>query len=784
LKSLKKILRKNKGFSLIELMVAVGISGIVSIGIMQMMLSTTKISTVNAKKIEVFQILNRMNSILNDSESCELNFKNKNPKKGEKINSLTQLSKGVKKKRFEVGKIYGAADGRVTIKSMMLKNYENGKSIFEIVFFNGRVKDIKKKDLKVLTLKKEIIVRTNLYNPSKFIEDKEKDSNLIKNCMTDTGDFLKDLCESLEGDFSDLEYCRSITLRQHENLPAVKTLGNLTIEKGENLNGDLNVSNKITTGNNQTVEKDNFIKEKIKLGELKKQATVQINGNNLDINLPEKVNEIKLLFDNKEVSFKIDSSNNLTISDPSSKLKGAKLFLSKQNQIDGSPQNDSAIATRKWSLEFLKEILTTTSESNDQLRESVMSTITNAAAMEASEVTKIFAKKMCKKYFVPTDQFIWDEAKGCIPQAWDPRMPAAYKGSCSDFIKDGKSWQRSLISIDGKLQCKALPVLGCIEEANRPCYETMVWFSYDNSCDHKYTGGLFKWQRVNSTKHWTVCNKFGLISPDTNIEPATPPDAGGDDTSKIEALQSCSVDLNLGQDTEMEEFINILKGKTVNEQVNKLSNQCLVGMQGYGEFTMTECYSNVTGSPCESEAISGRIGCLTSSDNWCSVEDECKTELGASPPPNCNQCSSGKCVECLSNSDCSGSKPKCKTSSNLCVQCISNGDCSSSEKCENNRCVVDPTKVPKNVNWGSISKEYRCSEKGPGRAQKCCSAIGRKAVSIDQIKANLNEAKKAIRRISTWAIVAVEGGTFAGSGYNYEIKKGEHQSGGNAMCWK
>ena len=175
-------------------MVAVGISGIVSIGIMQMMLSTTKISTVNAKKIEVFQILNRMNSILNDSQSCELNFKDRDSKKGEKVNTLFQLSKGTKKKRFEVGKIYGAADGRVTIKSMMIKNYDEGKSVFEVIFLNGRVKNINKKDLKILTLKKEILVRTNLYDPSKFLDDKGKNQSLIKNCMTDSGDFLKDFC--------------------------------------------------------------------------------------------------------------------------------------------------------------------------------------------------------------------------------------------------------------------------------------------------------------------------------------------------------------------------------------------------------------------------------------------------------------------------------------------------------------------------------------------------------------------------------------------------------------
>ena len=34
----------------------------------------------------------------------------------------------------------------------LIKKYDAGKSIFEVVFLNGRVKDIKKKDLKVLTL--------------------------------------------------------------------------------------------------------------------------------------------------------------------------------------------------------------------------------------------------------------------------------------------------------------------------------------------------------------------------------------------------------------------------------------------------------------------------------------------------------------------------------------------------------------------------------------------------------------------------------------------------------
>ena len=318
-------------------MVAVGISGIVSIGIMQMMLSTTKISSTNAKKIEVFQILNRMNSILNDVKSCELNLKDKDPIKGESIKSLTQLSRGVKKKRFEVGKIYGAADGRVTIKSMMIKNYDAGKSVFEVIFLNGRVKDIKKKNLKVLTLKKEIIVRTNLYDPTKILEDKGKNRTLIKNCMTDSGDFLRDLCVGLDGDFSDLEYCRSIKLSPYEDSPAVKTLGNLSVKASDvntSSKGNLEVSSKITTANNQIIERDHDVNEEIKLGSKTEQAVVKINGTDLDIKLPKNVKELKLFFNGSEVSFKVDNSNNLIISDPKSRIQGTKLFFSKQGELD------------------------------------------------------------------------------------------------------------------------------------------------------------------------------------------------------------------------------------------------------------------------------------------------------------------------------------------------------------------------------------------------------------------------------------------------------------------
>jgi hypothetical protein len=50
-------------------------------------------------------------------------------------------------------------------------------------------------------------------------------------------------------------------------------------------------------------------------------------------------------------------------------------------------------------------------------------------------------------------------------------------------------------------------------------------------------------------------------------------------------------------------------------------------------------------------------------------------------------CSSGACVQCLMNSDCSGATPVC--SNNACVQCVANTDCSGATPvCDANACRV------------------------------------------------------------------------------------------------
>ena len=49
----------------------------------------------------------------------------------------------------------------------------------------------------------------------------------------------------------------------------------------------------------------------------------------------------------------------------------------------------------------------------------------------------------------------------------------------------------------------------------------------------------------------------------------------------------------------------------------------------------------------------------------------------------------GKCVECINDSTCGTTFPKCKLSTSTCVECIADGDCNAFETCINDRCC-DP----------------------------------------------------------------------------------------------
>jgi len=69
-----------------------------------------------------------------------------------------------------------------------------------------------------------------------------------------------------------------------------------------------------------------------------------------------------------------------------------------------------------------------------------------------------------------------------------------------------------------------------------------------------------------------------------------------------------------------------------------------------------------------------------------SVSSKTCTSNANCPAPSVCNTSSGLCVDCLGDSNCSGSTPKCKTSLNKCVTCLADGDCTTGQTCNNNVC--------------------------------------------------------------------------------------------------
>lgn len=67
----------------------------------------------------------------------------------------------------------------------------------------------------------------------------------------------------------------------------------------------------------------------------------------------------------------------------------------------------------------------------------------------------------------------------------------------------------------------------------------------------------------------------------------------------------------------------------------------------------------------------------------------CKTNTDCTGGKVCDTQTSS-CVVCLSDTQCSGSTPKCQVSTHTCVKCLTNTDCPSGEVCSNGTCVGAP----------------------------------------------------------------------------------------------
>ena len=219
-----KNLGKENGFTLIELMISVGLLGIISVSVLQLSYNAHRVSKMTSKNVEIQRTLTEMKLILNNDKSCELTLKDKNPQgKGELLPSIIYFDGSKQEEKFKVNGIYGEGNAKIKIKEMRISGYENGQSILEIKFLMG-VNEKKIKGIGPKTRLRKISVNTNM-----GVDDK---GNIkIKNCVTEKDNFLFGSCQMIGGNFSDEKNCRSINVKKSlDNLePAIKVLGKTTV---------------------------------------------------------------------------------------------------------------------------------------------------------------------------------------------------------------------------------------------------------------------------------------------------------------------------------------------------------------------------------------------------------------------------------------------------------------------------------------------------------------------------------------------------------------------------
>jgi hypothetical protein len=176
-------MKKNKflgtefGMSMVEIMVAAGLLGGVSLGVMRLMENSTKAAKTIEAKDEISMLTNQINDVLKNPNNCEATFGSK--KEGDSISMVYQVLGGTSVPKFSATT---SAGPEVQIESMNLKdvddNGSNGSAAvatFEVVF-----KKPEKSTYGGKTIKKEISLNANLCKKD-YIENTDA-SALMASC--------------------------------------------------------------------------------------------------------------------------------------------------------------------------------------------------------------------------------------------------------------------------------------------------------------------------------------------------------------------------------------------------------------------------------------------------------------------------------------------------------------------------------------------------------------------------------------------------------------------------
>jgi len=193
-------MKNNKGFSLVQVMVAAGLMGGLALGVMQITKQMQTTAVVGETLLEENQLFNHISTILIDANSCEETFKGLSF--GDSVESINRVkSNGNAVKVYQVGGIYG--NRALELKDMILSGKEGEEHLVLVI------KRIKAAYIGPKEIKKKVHLKLVV-----------KDNKVI-NCFSElsnvTETSIKKSCSALSADYDPVtQTCKNIKLNGEE----------------------------------------------------------------------------------------------------------------------------------------------------------------------------------------------------------------------------------------------------------------------------------------------------------------------------------------------------------------------------------------------------------------------------------------------------------------------------------------------------------------------------------------------------------------------------------------
>jgi len=194
-------MKNNKGFSLVQVMVAAGLLGGVALGVMQLSKQMQSTTIMGATNLEENQIINHISTILLDADSCEKTFVGL--AFGDPVESIKRVkSNGEAMEVYSLGETYG--NRTISLKDMKLGG-KDGEEYLELVLRRLKSgyagpKEIRKKIALKLVIKDDKVV------------------NCFSELSNVTETSVKKSCLSIGAIYdANTQRCKNIKLIEHES---------------------------------------------------------------------------------------------------------------------------------------------------------------------------------------------------------------------------------------------------------------------------------------------------------------------------------------------------------------------------------------------------------------------------------------------------------------------------------------------------------------------------------------------------------------------------------------